>query len=164
MSARSVAVWTGITLLLWQQGTLLSAAEGACGTEPDLARFIGSYDNDALIHHPRVEGALRKLLGDQWSHFLNNLAVRGAVDLVSGDLSLAGNAVHGGGIEEAVLCVSLHRSQVTAAIFSNNEITVYAPQPDYTAQTLCIKDWITLVNSGHQDRLLQPDNVRMAPK
>jgi hypothetical protein len=157
------AIGTGIALLLLQQGFSVSAVDDPCPPGPSLARFIGSYDSDALLRDPQVDGPLRALLGDQYTHLIENLDVRGRVDLIAPELSLPGNAVHGGGIEEAVLCVSLYDGTVSAAIFSQGEISVYSPRSDYTAQGLCIKDWITQVNSGHKDRLRQPDNVRMHP-
>ncbi len=95
------------------------------------------------------------------AHFLRNLDVRSAVDFIAGNLSVAGNAIHGGGVEEAVLCVAIQDMVVSTAIFSHGKITVYSPRPDYSNQGLCIKDWITLVNSGHVDRLVQPAIVRI---
>lgn len=144
-------------------GALLAPAAGAADTAGgELVHFVGSHDADALLGHARVAAPLRRLLGDAWPQLIANLAVRGAVDLVSGELSLAGNAVHGGGLEEAVLCVALRREALSAAIFSQGSITVYSSEAGYEAQGLCIKDWITLVNSGHVDRLRQPANVRMS--
>ena len=163
MPGGRVVVGTAITLLLMQQGVFLSAAEPPCPTDPGLASYIGSRDSDALLRDPRIDGPLRELLGDAWPHLIDNLDVRGEVDLVSGHLSLVGNAVHGGGIEEAVLCVSLYDGSISAGIFSEETISVYSTRSDYVDLGLCIKDWITLVNSGHRDRLLQPANVLMAP-
>jgi hypothetical protein len=55
----------------------------------------------------------------------------------------------------------MYNSTVSAAIFSIGSITVYSEHPDYNSQGLCIKDWITQVNSGHRDRLAVPANVRI---
>jgi hypothetical protein len=104
-----------------------------------------------------------RLLGSEMNHFSRNLYVRGSVDLISGSLSLAGNAAYGGGAEEAVLCVSTYDNTVSAAIFTIGTITVYSEYPDYNSQSLCIKDWITHVSSGHRDhwwhRRTGPDGV-----
>lgn len=45
---------------------------------------------------------------------------------------------------------------VSAALLSNGAVTIYSANPDYGAQNLCIKDWITQVNSAHHDRFLHP--------
>lgn len=162
MPGGKFAIGTGLALLLLQQGFSVTATDDPCPPDPSLAQFIGSYDSDALLRDPRVDGPLRALLGDQYTHLIENLDVRGRVDLIAPELSLPGNAIHGGGIEEAVLCVSLQDGRVSAAIFSEGAVTVYSPRPDYLALGLCIKDWITQVNSGHWDRLRQPQNVRIS--
>lgn len=126
-----------------------------------VTRYAGNYDTDALLRESFVSGALDTLLGAEKQHFMENLDVRGSVDLVSGVLSLAGNAVHGGGEEEAVLCLEPRNCTVSAGLLSAGEITVYSPDPEYDAQNLCIKDWITQVNSAHRDRFWKPNNVRL---
>lgn len=126
-----------------------------------VTRYAGNYDTDALLREPFVSAALGTLLGTQKQHFLDNLDVRGSVDITSGALSLAGNAVHHGGEEEAVLCVEPVNCIVSAGLLSDGVITIYAANSDYGVQNLCIKDWITQVNSAHRDRLLQPANVRL---
>lgn len=126
-----------------------------------VTRYAGSYDTDALLREPFVSGSLDTLLGPKKQHFMANLDVRGSVDLVSGVLSLAGNAVHHGGEEEAVLCLEPRNCAVSAALLSEGVITVYSSSPDYDGQNLCIKDWITQVNSAHRDRLWKPDNVQV---
>jgi hypothetical protein len=65
-------------------------------------KYTGSYDTDALLNEPVVRTSLERLLGSEMQHFSSNLYVRGSVDLISGSLSLSGNAAHGGGTEEAV--------------------------------------------------------------
>ena len=52
--------------------------------------------------------------------------------------------------------------EVSAAIFSNGAVTAYSRGGGYDNLPICIKDWITQVNSGHKDRFEQPQNVRMA--
>lgn len=147
---------------------LLLPAHGAADTTTESTgealrqKYVGSYDTDALLNEPVIMLRLEQLLGVELEHFRSNLDVRGSVDLISDTLSLSGNAVHGGGLEEAVLCVSGYEaSQISAAIFSEGRITIYSHSPDYDAQVRCIKDWITQVNSGHRDRFLAPSNVRI---
>jgi len=138
-------------------------APGSNGDTSRLQKYIGSYDTDALLEEPAIRTVLEQLLGAELGHFRSNLDVRGSVDLISGSLSLIGNAVHGGGLEEAVLCVAMYDGSISAAIFSEGFITIYSQRKDYDAQSLCIKDWITQVNSGHRDRFVAPANVRFAP-
>ena len=128
-----------------------------------LRQFAGSDDTDAFLRHELVRPQLVQLLGDELPHFERNLDVRGSVDLIGGMMSISGNAVHQGTEEEAVLCVSWYNLDMTAAIFSNGIVTAYSKGGTYDSLPLCIKDWITQVNSEHKDRFLQPPNVRMAP-
>lgn len=50
---------------------------------------------------------------------------------------------------------------VEAAIFSKGRVTVFAKAEKYEYAMLCIKDWITQVNSMHRDRFDQPKNVQL---
>ena len=73
---------------------------------------------------------------------------------------VSGNAPHKGGEEEGVICVNPYSpGMVEAAIFSRGKITVFATAEKYEYLSLCVKDWITQVNSGHRDRMTQPKNV-----
>jgi hypothetical protein len=127
-----------------------------------LRTYAGSYATDGLLGHARVRPRLAALLGTERAHLERNLGVRGSVDVIGGELSIEGNASHGGTEEEAVVCIGGDGPTVTAAIFSSGVITVYAGVSSYDAITRCIKDWITQVNSRHRDRLVQPANVRLA--
>lgn len=127
-----------------------------------LQKYAGSDDTDALLREPPVRESLQRLLGEDLPHFLENLDVRGSTDLISGALSLSGNAPHQGTLEEAVVCISTYNMDVSAAIYSSGIVTVYSGTEQYENLPLCIKDWITLVNSEHRDRMTRPPNVRMA--
>jgi hypothetical protein len=127
-----------------------------------LQEFAGSDDTDAFLQHSRIRPQLEQLLGSELAHLEENLNVRGSVDVVGGWLSVDGNAPHQGTEEEAVVCVSPYNLQVAAAIFSNGIITAYVRGGTYDNLPRCVKDWITLANSAHKDRLEQPRNVRMA--
>ena len=96
-------------------------------------------------------------------HLLRNLNVRGAVDLSGETLSVNGNAPHQGTEEEAIVCVTVLplKTIVEAAIFSKGAVTVFTRAEKYEYSSICIKDWITLANSGHADRFVQPANVRV---
>ncbi len=123
--------------------------------------YVGSYETDQLLADPRVAPLLQRVAGNQLEHLRENINVQGSVDLVSGWLRLAGNAPHGGTEEEGVICIYPDRAEVQAAIFSKGKITVLTEQGDYMNLPLCIKDWITQVNSLHKDRMVQPSNVSL---
>jgi hypothetical protein len=125
------------------------------------AKYAGNPDSDALLREPAVREQLKKLLGARLPQLERNLDVRGQIDLVGGALSVSGNASHKGGEEEAVVCVWPFGPKVQAAIYSKGRITAFAADPNYDALFLCIKDWITQVNSGHRDRLQKPKNVQV---
>jgi len=128
-----------------------------------IAKWAGSYDTDAFLRLPDVHSELQSLLGQEFSHLMKNLDVRGAVDLSGQTLSVTGNAPHRGAEEEGIVCVTVLPADtyVEAAIFSNGAVTVYTSAEKYEYASICIKDWITLVNSGHADRFQQPANVRV---
>ena len=94
---------------------------------------------------------------------MDNLNVRGGVDLSGETLSVNGNAPHQGTEEEAIVCVTVLplKTIVEAAILSKGAVTVFAQEEKYENASICIKDWITLVNSSHADRFQQPANVRV---
>jgi hypothetical protein len=123
-------------------------------------KYVGNDDTDAFLAEPAIRGELMRLLGPNLAHLRQNLDVRGSVDFVSGALSLPGNAVRGGGLEEAIVCVSAG-IQVHAAIFSKNAFAIYTRATNYDGLPICIKDWITQVKSGHWDRLKQPVDVTL---
>lgn len=126
-----------------------------------LAKWGGSYDADALLREPAVRDELQKLLGKQLPHLERNLNVKGAIDVIGSILSISGNAPHQGTLEEAVVCVRPTDLAIEAAILSRGMITVFSRAQKYEYATLCIKDWITLANSRHVDRLSRPKNVRV---
>lgn len=126
--------------------------------------YAGSDDTETFLNEPKVREELKALLGDELPHLLDNLNVKGSIDLIGGQLSVDGNAPHMGTEEEGVVCVSIYTLEVSAAILSGGTITVYSRPADYTNLPLCVKDWITQGNSGHVDRMTQPKNVRVAGK
>lgn len=150
----------GSVLLLVLQWGVAGTGHGElpCPGE-GLEVYIGSYQSVQLLNDPRVAIPLRRLLGTHLPHFKRNLEVAGPVDLISGHLAVSGNAPHQGGLEEAVLCVSLRDASVSAALLSSNRIRIYTPHERYDQISRCIKDWISSANVGHNARLVMPDNV-----
>ncbi len=83
------------------------------------------------------------------------------VDALLKEPAVSGNAPHQGTEEEAVVCVDPYRSTIDAALFSQGTVTVFTRQAAYENLPICIKDWITQVNSGHTARLQRPRNVQL---
>jgi hypothetical protein len=133
----------------------------AANSHTRLLDYVGTYETDQLMADTRVAPLLQRIAGPHLEHLQHNLNVLGSVDLVGGWLKLAGNAPHGGTEEEAVLCISPDRAELHAAILSKGEITVLTELAAYVNLPLCIKDWITQVNSLHKDRMVLPANVSL---
>jgi hypothetical protein len=140
-----------------------AAQSDDAATRDMIAKWAGNYDTDAFLRLPAVRSELRKLLGSELEHLMHNLDVRGAVDLSGQTLSVNGNAPHLGTEEEAIVCVTVLplNTIVEAAILSKRAVTVYTRAEKYEYASICIKDWITLANSRHADRFVQPANVQV---
>jgi hypothetical protein len=152
-----IAVISVVTLFVSASATQSDEA----ATRAMIVKWAGNYDTDAFLRLPEVRTELQKLLGPELDHLIHNLNVRGAVDLSGQTLSVNGNAPHQGTEEEAIVCVGAGSMAVEAAILSKNRVTVFTRAGKYENTSLCIKDWITLANSRHADRFVQPANVRV---
>ena len=51
-----------------------------------------------------------------------------------------------------------------AAILSGKTIRIWSRSTRYDQMPICIKDWITQANFGHDDRFTQPENVQIVPR
>jgi hypothetical protein len=152
-------------VLITAAGGLLAAhgaaAQGQVPGRPALfQKHVGSPDYPALLKEPAVHKSLQQVVGKHVPALLRNVNVTGDMEFVGGAIVIAGNAPHKGGEEEAVICVDPRSGAVQAALFSKGRITVFAKEARYDYLTLCVKDWITQVNSGHRDRFTQPKNVQ----
>ncbi len=142
----------------------MARAEPVCpGQWSRLVVYAGSYDADRLLHDPAVAAALTALLGSELPHLRRNLDVRGAVDLRSCELVIAGNAPHAGGEENAILSINLYRGTLAAAILSGGQITIYRESGDYASLPIGIKDWVAVAAAGFEYRLKPPPNAVLAP-
>ncbi|HTP74000.1 MAG TPA: hypothetical protein VML58_17450 [Burkholderiaceae bacterium] len=141
---------------------LLAAGAGPAQTTPPLRKYVGSPDYPALLKEPKVKAQLDALVGKAMPTLMHNLDVTAEMGLVGGAIQISGNATHGGGEEEGVVCVAEYDGKTEAAILSKGRITVFAKDKNYENLMVCIKDWITQANSGHRDRFTQPKNVAFA--
>lgn len=138
-----------------------TAQSDESATRAMIIKWAGNYDTDAFLRLPRVRTELQMLLGPELDHLMHNLNVRGSVDLNGQTLSVNGNAPHQGTEEEAIVCVGAGNMAVEVAMLSKDTITIYTRVGKYDSVSLCIKDWITLANSRHADRFVQPANVQV---
>jgi len=130
------------------------------------SRYVGQPNGDILLKEPVVRAQLDAQVGRQLPRLLRNLNVASDVELIGGALAVSGNAAHQGGEEEAIVCITEVGTAplVEAAIFSKGRISIYAKAAQYEYLMRCVKDWVTQVNSGHRDRMVQPKNVQLLAK
>ena len=129
--------------------------------------FAGDYKSYEVLEDKILKPILKKILGKEYQHFINNLDVIGSVDLISGGIALEGNASHKGGEEMAKLDVNLYNGVVTAAILSKGKIDVYTDRKSYKKQDtdnyislpISIKDWIALIVTELKYRFDKPANL-----
>lgn len=147
--------------LRWGSAAAMAALVtlAAAQTTPPLRKYVGSPDYPALLKEPKVKAQLEALVGKAMPKLMHNINVTAEMGLVSGAIQISGNAPHGGGEEEGVICVAEYDGTTQAAILSKGRITVFAKDQRYENLMICIKDWITQANSGHRDRFAQPKNV-----
>ncbi|HEY6072701.1 MAG TPA: hypothetical protein VIV15_04715, partial [Anaerolineales bacterium] len=113
-----------------------SAAQGddsAARARAMIAKWAGSYRTEGFLKEPAVHAELQALLGSEINHLMDNLNVRGGVDLSGETLSVNGNAPHQGTEEEAIVCVTVLplKTIVEAAILSKGTIAVYSREKQY---------------------------------
>ena len=101
------------------------------GTLGRLAALIGTYNNDALLDDPQVKAATRLVVGKDLGLLKENLATRGPIDFIDGNLVLKGLAPHMGGVEEAALWVKVYDGSVRAVIMHRGKVTIYAKETQY---------------------------------
>jgi hypothetical protein len=129
--------------------------------------FAGDYKSNEILEDKNLKPILKKILGKEYQHFINNLDVIGSVDLISGGIVLEGNASHGGGEEMAKLDINLYSGVVTAAIFTKGKINVYTDRKAYKKQDegnymnlpISIKDWVALIVTDLKYRFDKPKNL-----
>ena len=84
----------------------------------NLSNYVCKDLNDLLRDDPDVKLRLRKLLGKHYQLFMKNLTVSGALNNIEGYLTMAGLAPHMGGVEEAILFISLTTGKIHCVILS----------------------------------------------
>jgi len=134
-----------------------------------LKQYGGEYYSDQVLDDAKVNPVLKKMMGKEYKHLRDNLSVTGAVDVISGDIVIQGNADHMGGEEMAILDINLYTSVIRTAILSKGKITIYCSKPndeyfkstDFDSLPYSIKTWVAVVNYGLENMLKKPTNVTM---
>lgn len=134
-----------------------------------LKQFGGDYYSDQVLDDAKVNPILKKMMGKEYKHLRENLSVTGAVDVISGDLVIQGNADHKGGEEMGIFVLNLYSGLIRTAILSNGKITIYCSKAsdeyfkstDFDSLPYSIKTWVAVVNYGLDKMLQKPANVTM---
>lgn len=101
------------------------------GVLQHLARYIGTYDYEAVIDDPAVRAALAKRAGAKADRIVANLQTRAPIDFIDGHLVLTGLAPHRGGEEEATVWIRIYDGEVRAALLHAGTMTLFAPDRQY---------------------------------
>jgi len=134
-----------------------------------LKQYGGDYYSDQVLDDAKLNPILKKMMGKEYKHLRDNLSVTGAVDVISGDLVIQGNADHKGGEEMAIFDINLPSGIMRAAILSKGKITIYCSKEndeyfkstDFDSLPYSIKTWVAVVNYGLEKMLQKPGNVVM---
>jgi hypothetical protein len=116
-----------------------------------LAGLIGTYNNDALLDDQQVMQAMRQVVGKDVGLLKQNLATRGPIDFIDGNLVLAGQAPHMGGDEEAAIWVKVYDGSVRAVIMHQGKVTIYAKDMQYDHLPGELRSYVrNLFDPGHE--------------
>ena len=74
---------------------------------------------------------MAQVVGKDVGLLKQNLATRGPIDFIDGNLVLTGLAPHMGGTEEASLWVKVYDGSVRAVIMHKGKVTIYAKDGQY---------------------------------
>ena len=97
-----------------------------------LAKYIGTYDYEAVWDDPYVHEHLLALMGaDDLAHLKENLQVRGSIDLEGANLILSGGKPHETHVERGALVVSLFDGKIYACLHSQGQTTLYSKEERY---------------------------------
>ncbi|MBX7169324.1 MAG: hypothetical protein K1X74_23530 [Pirellulales bacterium] len=150
-----------------------TAALLACGAvlaqDPDaaakalIARYVATWDVDALLAEPAISGELDALLGRARPQLDRALAVTAGVEYRAGALAVAGNGRHQGGELEAIVCIQPFGKapQVHVAVLDRGKVVVYTRQKRWDFLPTCIRDWATLALVGTEARMRLPAGVQL---
>jgi len=126
-----------------------------------LKEYIGTYEDAKIYTDKFVSKKLNKLLGNELEHLKRNLSVRGPIDFIDGELVITGNAPHLGTIEDAILSINIYNGKISAAIHSNETITVYTEENNYQYIPISIKDYLAVWKTNMKFRFEPPEELKI---
>jgi hypothetical protein len=127
----AIAFTVAAVLIVLSAATPAQDIDWKKGKLSHLIRLIGTSDNDALLDDPQVKQAMAQVVGKDVGLLKQNLATRGPIDFIDGNLVLTGLAPHMGGTEEASLWVKVYDGSVRAVIMHRGKVTIYAKDGQY---------------------------------
>jgi len=148
-------------LVLLAMSTTATANPACHGKLAFLQAYAGSYESQELLSEPDVTRHLENLPVTVLKHLRKNLNVSGPVDLVSCHLVVTGNAVSGGGNEDAIIDIDLFSGAVVAGLHASIRTDVYAADPDYRHLPIAVRDWLAVVADRFLNRVHPPLRMRL---
>lgn len=121
------------------------------GALQHLARYIGTYDYEAVLDDPAVRAALMKRAGAHTDRIVANLQTRGPIDFIDGYLVLTGLAPHRGGEEEATVWIRIYDGEVRAALLHAGTMTLFAPEQHFHYLPKLLRAFLVPRNAGVYD-------------
>lgn len=157
MKSVSIAVALAIAAILFvlSAPTTAQDVDWKKGKLGRLVGLIGTYNYDALLDDPQVVQATKLVVGKDVGLLKENLATRGPIDFIDGNLVLAGLAPHMGGAEEAAIWVKVYDGSVRAVIMHQGKVTIYAKDMQY--------DHLPAQFRGYVRNLLDPTSEQEPP-
>ena len=112
-----------ITLSLMIIGVAQAASDSTVAsllkTEPqNLESYVGKYPSEMFKAVPSLKGRLRRLLGSDYTFFMNRLQVEMPIEKDGDAIVAQGCMAHSCGLEEALMVVNLADGKLHCAILS----------------------------------------------
>lgn len=126
-----------------------------------LKEYAGTYEDTKIYSDKFISKKLKKVLGNELDHLKRNLSVRGPINFIDGELVIQGNAPHLGSVEDAILSINLYNGKISAAIHSNETITVYTEENDYRYIPISIKDYLAVLKTNMKFRFEPPEELKI---
>ncbi|MDR3611756.1 MAG: hypothetical protein P4L27_14395 [Ignavibacteriaceae bacterium] len=128
-----------------------------------LRKYAGG-PSSKVINDSLLNPMIRKLLGNEYKHFTDNLTLSHQINLIDNDIVIQGYANRTGESEPCILVIEINWKKIYAAIGSESKITIYADniEPDnYGRLPESIKEWISTYNLNQFIRPQIPKNVTL---
>ena len=107
-----------------------------------LAKYIGTYNYDAVLSDDEVSEKLTSILGDDLERLKRNLSVHGPIGFNGSCLILTGNAPHSGFVENAYLNICLSRETVDIVLTDEDAIQIYSEKSLFGHLDWMLRSWI----------------------